>query len=177
MKCETMPETYVPKNLRRWSLPPHYFGARWDGWYVAPVTCNRDSDNVENSNWEYQLEYIPEGTHEIPEDQDDKCSPCEVSERHFLCGWVSWYAIHETDADSLRLADELADRLDDYPVLNEDDLSKKEEEEAQFTWSRCLNLRDRIALCAEYGVSIFAARRDEYPQEDTGGLRDRLIGC
>lgn len=38
--------------MERWKLPPHYFGAAWEGYFVAPVTTNRDADSLTRSNWD-----------------------------------------------------------------------------------------------------------------------------
>ena len=171
-----MPETYTPKHLNRWKLPPSYFGARWDGWYVAPCTTHRDAGTLERSNWKCQLALIPPAVFDVPgADDDTPASPCVVTENHWAVGYVEWYAIHESDADSLRAADALAERLEGYPVVDEDHLCTEEEEEANEIWRNCFNLRERIALCAENGVSIFAARHDCYPADDTGAIRDSLL--
>jgi hypothetical protein len=107
-------EPYTPRLLKRWSMPSHYFGAEWEGYYAAPVGRSRDSDPVEASNWREQLK-------RLGGESDDGESVVVVSENHFLVGWVEWVAIHETAHDALRIADGIAEALEGYPILNEDD--------------------------------------------------------
>ena len=102
------------KGIRRWTMPRHYFGAEWDGYWVAPVGRSRDSDSVEESNWRQQLRRIG------PEDGE---SVVVVRESHFLCGWVEWLAIREDAGKALDEAERIAAELEAHPVLDEDDLA------------------------------------------------------
>lgn len=138
---------YIPENLSRWTLPRHYVGAQWEGYFVAPVSRNRDSDILTESNFDQQWESLRAHLADVP--NADECSPQIVRERHFLCGWVEWVAIHESNESALRVADNLAARLERYPVLNEEDWSAREEEEAQRVWAKCFNTRERIAYLRE----------------------------
>ena len=103
-------------TLKRWSLPPSYIGTTWDEYFVAPCINCRDADPLMESNWAYQLEYLG----------GESDTVIAVSENHFLVGWISWVAIHEDDVDALLRAEELMLRLENYPVLDEDDLSSRE---------------------------------------------------
>jgi hypothetical protein len=49
-------------------------------------------------------------------------------------GWVEWVAIHESNAEALRVADELAASLESYPVLDEESQSRMEWEEYADSW-------------------------------------------
>lgn len=138
---------YIPENLSRWTLPRNYVGAQWEGYFVAPVSRNRDSDILTESNFDQQWESLRAHLADVP--NADECSPQIVRERHFLCGWVEWVAIHESNESALRVADNLAARLERYPVLNEEDWSAREEEEAQRVWAKCFNTRERIAYLRE----------------------------
>lgn len=138
---------YNPENLHRWTLPRHYVGAQWEGYFVAPVSRNRDSDILTESNFGQQWEALRAHLADVP--NADECSPQIVREGHFLCGWVEWVAIHESNESALRVADNLAARLERYPVLNEEDWSAREHEEAQRVWSKCFNTRERIAYLRE----------------------------
>lgn len=106
------------KHITPWTLPRHYMGKTWEGYYVAPVGQSRDSDTVERSNWEEQLERIPESDTVII-----------VRERHWAVGWVEWVAIHESDTAALQAAEAIGEDLEDYPILNEDAWSALEFEE------------------------------------------------
>ncbi len=47
--------------------------------------------------------------------------------------------------------------------------------EAEQYWES-LPIKYRVELCAEAGVSIFAARRDSIPSEDSGFIFERCAG-
>ena len=57
----------------------------------------------------------------------------------------------------------------DYPVLDEMDFSEREFSRAAECW-KAFSLCQRAEACHRYRVSIFAARRDEVPQDSTGEL-------
>lgn len=98
-----------------------------------------------------------------------------VREGHWAVGWVEWIAIHKSDSRALEVADKIQDRLEGYPVVNEDHWSELETEEAEAYWES-LPLSDRVELCQEAGVSIFQARHPYIPQDDNGYIFERLRG-
>jgi hypothetical protein len=98
-----------------------------------------------------------------------------VRESHWAVGWVEWIAINEADADALAKADEQCGRLECYPVLDEDDFCRREFEAQCEVWENA-GLQGRIDKCQRAGISIFAARRQELPQEDNGALGELLLG-
>lgn len=51
--------TYKPKNLERWTLPPNYFGEIWPAYFSAGVGQSRDSDALEQSNFDCLLVGMP----------------------------------------------------------------------------------------------------------------------
>ena len=106
------------KHIKPWKHPSNYMGATWEGYYAAPVGQSRDSDTVERSNWAAQLEAIPESETVII-----------VRENHWAVGWVEWLAIHESDTKALQEAESIGDRLDTYPILDEDAWSELEFQE------------------------------------------------
>jgi hypothetical protein len=65
--------------------------------------------------------------------------------------------------DIVKIAEEIESSLENYPVLNEDDFSNLEYEKATKWWAVC-GIKERIRICAKYNESIFAARRDEIPE-------------
>lgn len=73
-----------------------------------------------------------------------------VRASHWAVGWVEWIAIHVTDADKLKMADELKAGLDNYPVLNEDHFSETERQEADETWKNCYDPHERVTYIREH---------------------------
>lgn len=134
---------YAPSHLSRWTRPSSYFGATWPEYFVF-LSRNRDSDELTESNFETaiaRLEALPDWT--PPDSDDEAVSRYVVRESHWACGWVEWIAIHETDTEALKAADEMAADLESYPVLDEEDLSRREDEEAQRVWRDCYDVRER----------------------------------
>jgi hypothetical protein len=152
-------------HLHKWTRPECYIGAEWHEHYSAGVGQSRDSDCLERSNFAVMLS-------ELGGESD---TVIVVRERHWAVGWVEWIAIHETDTAALAVADAACERLANYPVLDEEDYSEREWNAACEVWEQS-SLRDRIKYCGRAGISIFAARRAELPQDDNGSLRDYLLG-
>lgn len=109
---------YTPKNLKRWQLPPYYMGAEWPEYYVF-LGRHRDSDNLDNSNFDCALDQLGGESETVQ----------VVHESHWAVGWVEWIAIHESDDKALMLADDIKAKLEDYPVYDEDDYSRREWED------------------------------------------------
>lgn len=152
----------VPKNLKRWTLPRDYMGAHWDDYYVF-LGKHRDSDSITRSNFTVGLDRLGGESETV----------MVVRESHWAVGWVEWIAIHESDLDAIAKADAMAGKITDYPVLNEEHWSDLELSEACDYWAS-LSVRERIELCQEHGLSVFAARHDYLPQDDNGSLLDAL---
>ena len=116
---------------------------------------HRDSDSLTRSNFTCGLEAIggESDTVEV------------VRESHWAVGWVEWIAIHQDDAAALEKADAIKERLEDYPVVDEDAWSTLEWEESCEYWER-MSVRERAELCKRAEISIFAARRAEIPDSD-----------
>jgi hypothetical protein len=153
---------YTPKHLKRWTTPSNYIGASWHGYYSSGFGRSRDSDPLEESNFQVAWEAL------------EKLDAVLVSESHFLVGWVEWIAIPDTNETALRKADELRAKYEIYPVLDEAHLGMLEEKLAAETWKNS-TLRYRIELCADNEISIFAARHDFPPYDDSGRIQERLL--
>ena len=147
-----------------------------ENWCIV-YTHSRDSGIVVRSNAaciEKELTPFTEG-------EDPDAVP-EVH-NHWACGWVDGYAIRVLDPDGKPTAAfvkwvELQLALEDYPILDEDDVSEREDAAVCEDWEN-MRLEDRIEVCKRAGVSIFAARRD-YPEGEVYyQLRDDLAsnGC
>ena len=158
-------EPIALKHLKRWERPRYYFGAEWSSYYSAGVGQSRDSDCLEQSNFGTMLATLGGESETV----------IVVRESHWAVGWVEWIAVHEADTVALAKADEQCARLANYPVLDEDDFGRREFE-AQCETSESAGLRGRLEYCRRAGISIFAARRAELPQDDDGRLGELLLG-
>lgn len=131
-------------------------------WFVVPVIRTRDSGPSEDSNFDAALQSL-----------GGESNTVEV--HHFGHWGPGWYEIIIVDPDSPQtaIAQEIERALEDYPLLDEDDFSAREHEQARETWLY-IPLQERIELCAKYRCSIFAARRDEIPRGGDGALYEYL---
>jgi hypothetical protein len=158
-------EALEPKHLKRWARPQSYIGANWEEYYSAGVGQSRDSDCLEQSNFAVMLAELG----------GESVTVIVVRESHWAVGWVEWIAIHESDTTAIATADAARERLANYPILDEDDFGEREWDAMCETWEHA-SLRERIEYCGRAGISIFAARRAELPQDDNGRLHDYLLG-
>lgn len=154
---------YEPTNLERWKRPRDYFGAEWPGWYVF-LGQHRDSDILTRSNFRCAWKAVEPFSGEeckVPDDSDDAESTSVriIRENHWAVGWVEWIGIHDSNAEALKVADDIAGRLENYPVVDDDDFSAIETEEAEAYWSG-MSIRERIHYTERFGLSCFAARHD-----------------
>ena len=71
------------------------------------------------------------------------------------------------------MASEILCALADYPVYDESHFSEMEWNEAIDYW-QSMSLCDRMELAKDAGLSVFAARHDYIPYDDTGYIFEHL---
>jgi hypothetical protein len=99
-----------------------YFGDRGD-WPVA-YAMHRDSDTLERANYAALLKQL--------EKECDSDDYAEETSSHWLVGYVS-HILVRPDTLAAQIAEEAQNALSDYPVLDDEELSRIEEEEALLT--------------------------------------------
>lgn len=147
---------FKPEHLEPWKRPSCYVGAQWAGWYRF-LNRSRDSDDLEESNFAIGLAAVravmsEESIGGPSTDAPGICgipgadmATCQVvCENHWAVGWVEWIAIHESDAPALEEADRLVAEIGIYPILDEDDFSRREDQSAQTVWRDNYNLKERL---------------------------------
>lgn len=139
MTTPTNPREYLAK----WTTPKNYFGEEWREYYSAGVGQSRDSDCLEQSNFSAMLRDLGGESETV----------IVVRENHWAVGWVEWIAIHETDAPALAVAAENVSRLRDYPILDEDDYSEREWQEAERVWADCYRPHERAEYFRRHRVT------------------------
>lgn len=147
-------------ELKRWTLPRYYMGADWPEYFVF-LGRSRDSDALERANFDAGLKAI--GGEQTRE--DDVELVIVVREGHWACGWVEWIAIHESATDALAKAAAIMERLDVYPVVDEELFSEYETEEANQVWANCYDVKERVEYI-----------RNHRSQFDFNNFAD-LMGC
>jgi len=126
-------------SVKRWTLQHCYMGAHWDNCYSSGVGRSRDSSCLEESNFDAMLKILGESEKETVQ---------IVRESHWLVGWVEWIAIHESDEKSLATAREACERLNNYPVLDEEDFSAREWEKSANYWD-ALSPREKAQMAMD----------------------------
>lgn len=154
-------ETY--KTITKWVYPSNYFGEEFLQ-YFDVIYQNRDSKVLDRSNFRSFLKALGGESETVQ----------VIRAYHWACGWIEFIGIHESDTKALEIADKIATNLKDYPVVDESDWSSLESEEAENVWMNSYDLRDRIRLCVQHGLSMFAARSEWIPQDDNGSLYEHL---
>jgi len=152
--------TFQPQHLKRWTHPANYVGAVWPNYYGSGFGRSRDSDDLEESNFAVVQRELAK----LPAWKGDD-SRMVIRESHWAVGWVEWIAIHQDDEAALRLCDDLRHKANDYPPLDENDWSEREQESANTVWRDCFTQEGRSKYVREH-------RR----QFEFHGLRD-AIGC
>ena len=104
------------------SYAAHYFGDRPD--WVIVTTRNRDSNLLDESNWDAFISALGGESETVAIERSS----------HFLCGWVEYMVIDPTATDKLEIANKLLERMEDYPVLDEEDFSSREWDNYQDAW-------------------------------------------
>jgi hypothetical protein len=88
-------------------------------WLVAPVSINRDSGPLEQSNWEYVIADL---------ERDHADTDWEINRfGHWACGWFEIILLRP-GTSAADYATEIADDLQDYCILDESDFCEKEHE-------------------------------------------------
>jgi len=178
--------------LTPWQHPSHYAGFSPDGDYLM-LAQHRESDALDRSNYACAFKALRkacEGLADAPEEplydafpgRDGCLSPrssgwvYDFRASHPLVGWIEYLLVRKDAPEKvLALAQALADRIEDYPILDEDHYSELEWGEVAQFWSDS-SVRDRLEFIRSSGstVSMFAARRADFPQDDDGRLFDYL---
>jgi len=110
---------YQPQYLKKWTEAPNYLGRDLTDYYEVAVESEQ-SDSVDMSNYRVWYRLFPD------------------LEQHSFGGYMRFKAlmIHK-DSSLLEAIDEKKKSLEDYSVLDEEDLSDLEYEQWNEYWSNC----------------------------------------
>ena len=124
-------------------------------WILVPVGRNRDSDCLDESNFETALEILGGESETI-----------EVHRfGHWGCGWFDIILAHP---DRENEVEEIESALENYPVLDENDHSERQYHAVNDVWEH-MCMHDRIEFAVKNGHSIFAARRSAWDCDNACG--------
>ena len=127
-------------------------------WLVVPVIQTRDSGALDESNFSSALAAL-----------GGESETVEVRRfGHWGPGWFEIIIVNP-ESPAAKEAESIENALADYPVLDESDFSEREWNRAAEYWAQC-SISERVYYCSRYGASIFAARRDEIPEDADGEI-------
>jgi len=108
-------------------------------WLVV-LGRNRDSDVLSESNWESALLLL-----------------CGESESvrvfrfgHWACGWIEYLCVAASSPEHVQIGEDIVAQIADYPVLDEDDYSTREQEAAYSIWSECFDVQERVQYIRDH---------------------------
>lgn len=148
-----MDTEYEYSWLVKWEMPPYYFGSRWDGWYEV-IGKHRDSNILDTLNFDLILDELEKTEKDIG---NGFPSVLVWRANHFAYGWVDTIMVHESDEETLKIADEIMCALSNYPVFNDDKYEEAVESAAVKLWEE-MDIEWRLEYLE--GFSCFVARRE-----------------
>lgn len=105
-----------------------YWGERSD-WLIA-YTTNLDADCLGRSNWRSFIKALGGSGGEGAKGTQDVSETVAIEEaKHWACGWVQYLIVHPDAKEQIAIAEAIIEKLDGYPVVDEDDWSQLERDE------------------------------------------------
>lgn len=108
-------------KLERWKRASNYMGEEFFDYYVV-MSQTRDSETLERANFEATLKLL--GGENPPE-------VIVVRNSHWAVGWIEMILVHKNDVMHVEIAQEILDRYEQYPVVDEDLYSQMEQDDLQ----------------------------------------------
>lgn len=137
-------------------------------WIVVPCSQTRDSNTYERSNFDSAVRILS---------FDDRPGHQTEFEVHRFGHWgPGWFEIILVHPDHAAIVASIEDKLENYPLLDEDHHSELQFTEALEAW-RHTPLRERVQLARKFRFHIMAARRDELPETDGSEIIPYLVDC
>lgn len=145
-------ETYF--KFRPTGYDSHITIKEREDWLVLSCSRNRDSDCLEESNFAVALERL-----------GGESETVEVHRfGHWANGWFELILV-APNSDALKEAEAIEAVLEDYPILDEGELSQREYDEADRVWRMCYTNAKRLEYI-----------RDNRDQFEFSSFAD-LLGC
>lgn len=122
-------------KLTKWTMPSDYMGEEFYSYYHGPGR-SRDSDVLEISNYETAKARLEEAAKLDEKDwkHDEEPPLFDGHFGHWAVGWVDELLVHEDATNTLAELEKIAEQMEDYPVLDEEDFSKREWDEQEEDW-------------------------------------------
>lgn len=127
-----------------------------EDWLVTRFIQTRDSGCYEQSNFATALKMLGG-------EQDGLVEVHRFG--HWGPGWFEIILVHSSMENKVR---EIEEKFDNYPVLDEEDLTERELAAINDAWWY-MHLREKIEFAKRNGHSIFAARRTAWDCNNNAG--------
>lgn len=135
------------KDFRPTQFDSHIELEDREDWYVLNVGQTRDSDCLSVSNFETAQKILGE---KIPGNKEY----CEHVEVHRFGHWgPGWFEIILVHPSLKEIGEEIENRLEDYPILDEDDFAERELEAESEAWELWGRREMAELLQKEFGLS------------------------
>lgn len=123
--------------------------------FLVLLGKNRDSDILTEVNFDKALEMLG--------GESDTVQVHRFG--HWACGWFELLLVHP----SLKTkAEAIQQKLDNYPILDEDGYYMALTEARDKYWSEC-SMREKVDMCKQANISIFSARLPYCPDNERTG--------
>lgn len=132
-----------------WDVDEYAAGRGWTAVGVGPVGRSRDSDALETSNFRTAQALL----------DDAGARYATVHFGHWAVGWVDEIAYDAGDPATVAAVASIRARLDEYPVLDEEDYSAQEWADNHPDGRHCYASRDAECHATDY-LSRIIPRRD-----------------
>jgi len=152
---------FRPTSFDRKGLLGEYHGISDYGVLLAR---NRDSSILQESNFNIALDMLGGESENVQVHRFG----------HWASGWFELILI-APNSPEWNLAEKIETKIEEYPILDENDYTERQVEAAINYW-HCCGRRERIEICNKFGVSIYASRRDDIPDDYSGELFTYLAG-
>lgn len=129
----------VVKNPSGWDSFANYIGPTEFGEFDCLLTQNRDSDVLQRSNFKSALKKLG--------GEGDNVEIHRFG--HWACGWWEVLAV-KRGTPQHAIALQIEEKMEDYPVVDDEDFSREEQDEAELVWRDCYSDRDRIEYIREH---------------------------
>jgi hypothetical protein len=126
-------------------------------WFVVGLIQTRDSGPLDQSNFAAALKLLG--------GESETVNVCRFG--HWGPGWFEIILV-APGSDAVKIAEGIETRLADYPVLDEEDHSRREQEAADETWRNCYREKERIEYIWKH--------RSQFEFHDLGELLANVRG-
>lgn len=132
------------KTMREEHSKSAAYWGEFPDWLIV-LARHRDSDVLANSNFECAKKKLKSISKSYNADTGEEFENVIVeSSTHWAVGWVEYLIINPNHKGLVESAEDIRERLEDYPILDENDFSEREMNEANDIWRDCYRIKERV---------------------------------